>query len=497
MSDRTPLILAIDEGTSNAKAVLVNLHGQVVARASRPLGLSHPQPGFSEQDPEEIWTSTLASIEECLAQVACPVDALAISNQRESVLAWSRQTGAALAPCVSWQCRRSLPLCTELHAQGHEAGVLAKTGLILDPMFSAGKMRWLLDQLPDGHARAAAGEICLGTVDSWLLWKLSGGQVFATDPSNAARTQLYNLHTGDWDDELLALFGIPRQALAKILPSAGFFAETVALGTLPAGLAVLSMIGDSHAALYGQGGFVPGRVKATLGTGSSLMTPMAGPLASAHGLSTTLAWHDGSTPTFALEGNIVHTGAAVQWAAKLLASDAPGAESLDALTEQAAALPDNGGVYFVPALSGLGAPHWQAHARGVICGLTEASSRAHIVRASLESIGYQIRDVFEAMEHDIGEPLREIWVDGGATRNRWLMQFLADLLSRPVIRSLSPEVSALGAAHLAGKALGLWTDQDALLALDRPRERFEPNPHRALQGQYEAWQQALRRALVV
>ena len=496
MSERTPLILAIDEGTSNAKAVLVNQTGQVVARASRPLSLNHPQPGFSEQDPEAIWAATLASIEECLAQVARPVDALAISNQRESVLAWSRHTGAALGPCVSWQCRRSLPLCTELRAQGHEAGVLAKTGLTLDPMFSAGKMRWLLDHLPDGHARAAAGEICLGTVDSWLLWKLSGGHTFATDPSNAARTQLYNLHTGGWDDELLALFGVPRQALANILPSAGFFAETVALGTLPAGVPVLSMIGDSHAALYGQGGFVPGRVKATLGTGSSLMTPMAGPLASAHGLSTTLAWHDGSAPTFAMEGNIVHTGAAVQWAAKLLAGEAPGAESLDALTEQAAALPDNGGVYFVPALSGLGAPHWQAQARGMICGLTEASSRAHLVRASLESIGYQIRDVFAAMEHDIGAPLLELWVDGGATRNRWLMQFLADLLSRPVIRSLSPEVSALGAAHLAGKALGLWAEEGALLELERPRERFEPNPQRILQGQYEAWQQALRRALV-
>ncbi len=492
MSERTPLILAIDEGTSNAKAVLVNQSGQVVARASRPLSLSHPQPGFSEQDPEAIWAATLASIEECLGQVAGPIDAVAISNQRESVLAWSRQTGAALAPCISWQCRRSLPLCRQLHAQGHEAGVLAKTGLTLDPMFSAGKMRWLLDHLPDGHARAAAGEICLGTMDSWLLWKLSGGQTFATDPSNAARTQLYNLHSGDWDDELLALFGIPRQALAKILPSAGLFAETVALGRLPAKVPVLSMIGDSHAALYGQGGFLPGRVKATLGTGSSLMTPMAGPLASAHGLSTTLAWHDGTAPTFAMEGNIVHTGAAVQWAANLLAGD----ESLDTLAEQAAALPDNGGVYFVPALSGLGAPHWQAQARGVICGLTEASSRAHIVRASLESIGYQIRDVFEAMEHDIGEPLKELWVDGGATRNRWLMQFLADLLQRPVIRSLSPEVSALGAAHLAGKALGLWADAHALLELERPRERFEPNAQRLLQGQYEAWQHALRRALV-
>lgn len=491
MSETTPLILAIDEGTSNAKAVLVNHAGQVVARAQRALSLSHPQPGFSEQDPEAIWQATLASIDECLAEVGQPIAAVAISNQRESVLAWSRVTGAALTPCVSWQCRRSLALCNALREQGHEGRVLEKTGLTLDPMFSAGKMRWLLDHLPDGRARAEAGEICLGTVDSWLLYKLSGGQVFATDHSNAARTQLFNLHSGDWDDELLALFGIPRRALAKIQPSAGFFAETVALGKLPAGVPVLSMIGDSHAALYGQGGFVPGVVKATLGTGSSLMTPMAGPLASAHGLSTTLAWHDGAAATFAMEGNIVHTGAAVQWAAGLLAG-----ESLELLAEQAAGLADNGGVYFVPALSGLGAPHWQADARGLICGLTEASTRAHILRASLESIGYQIRDVFEAMEQDIGQPLKEIWVDGGATRNRWLMQFLADLLQRPVIRSLSPEVSALGAAHLAGRALGIWADRTVLQGLERPRERFEPDADRSLQAQYAEWQTALRRAVL-
>ncbi|WP_213875809.1 FGGY-family carbohydrate kinase [Pseudomonas sp. dw_358] len=489
MSYTTPLILAIDEGTSNAKAVLVNERGQVVARASRALSVTHPQVGFSEQDPEQIWAGTLASIEECLSQVLQPIDAVAISNQRESVLAWSRATGEALGPLVSWQCRRSQPLCALLHEQGHEARVLAKTGLTLDPMFSAGKLRWLLDHLPDGHARAEAGEICLGTVDSWLLWKLSGGQVFATDHSNAARTQLYNLHTGDWDAELLDLFGIPRRALAKIQPSAGFFAETIAIGQLPAGIPVLSMIGDSHGALYGQGGFAPGLVKATLGTGSSLMTPTPAAIASAHGLSTTLAWHDGQAPTYALEGNIVHTGAAVQWAAGVLAG-----ESLDELADQAATLPDNGGVYFVPALSGLGAPHWQAEARGLICGLTEASSRAHILRASLESIGYQIRDVFQAMEQDAGQPLKEIWVDGGATRNRWLMQFLADLLQRPVVRSLSPEVSALGAAHLAGRALGIWADEKVLHGLERPRERFEPGA--ALDNQYAQWQQALRRAVL-
>ncbi|SDU92161.1 FGGY family carbohydrate kinase [Pseudomonas mucidolens] len=490
MNELTPLILAIDEGTSNAKAVLVNELGQVIARGSRPLSLSHPQDGFSEQDPEQIWANTLAAIDECLSGIDRPLSAVAISNQRESVVAWDRRTGEALSPCISWQCRRSTPLCAQLHAQGAQASVLAKTGLALDPMFSAGKMRWILDHLEQGHARAAAGEICLGTVDSWLLYKLSGGQVFATDYSNAARTQLFNLHTQAWDPELLVLFAIPLAALPRIQPSAGFFAETVATGRLPAGIPVMAMIGDSHAALYGQGGFVPGLVKATLGTGTSLMTPMSGPIASTHGLSTTLAWHDGTAPTYAMEGNIVHTGAAVQWASRLVAG-----ESLDQLTEQAAQLPDNGGVYFVPALSGLGAPHWQAQARGLICGLTEATSGAHILRASLESIGYQIRDVFDAMQQDTGSPMTALWVDGGATRNRWLMQFLANLLQCPVVRSLSPEVSALGAAHLAGRALGIWSDDEALAQLERPRERFEPETEASMETHYSAWKRALERTL--
>ncbi|KPY86912.1 Glycerol kinase [Pseudomonas syringae pv. tagetis] len=490
MNECSPLILALDEGTSNAKAVLVNELGQVIARGSRPLCLSHSQPGYSEQDPLMIWESTLAAIEDCMIGLDRPLSALAISNQRESVVAWDRASGAPLSPCISWQCRRSLPLCNELHAQGHEAMILGKTGLALDPMFSAGKLRWILDHLDNGHARAAAGKICLGTIDSWLLWNLSGGGAFATDYSNAARTQLFNLHTGDWDPELLELFAIPVAALATIQPSAGFFAHTVANGSLAAGIPILSMIGDSHAALYGQGGFAPGLVKATLGTGSSLMTPMPGPVVSDHGLSTTLAWHDGTAATYAMEGNIVHTGAAVQWASRLM----PG-ESLDALSEKAAQLADNGGVYFVPALSGLGAPHWQADARGLICGLTEGAGGVHIMRAALESIAYQIRDVFDAMQADTGTPLKELWVDGGATRNRWLMQFLADLLQRPVIRSLSPEVSALGAAHLAGKALGIWRDDASLQGLERKRERFDPVAGLKLEGQYREWQKSLQRTV--
>jgi len=486
-----PLILALDEGTTNAKAILVDRAGRVVARGSRPLTVQHPQAGYAEQDPLAIWQALQGAIGDCLAQTDAPLAAIAISNQRESALAWERGSGQLLGPLVSWQCKRSQPQCEALHAAGHGELIRERSGLALDPMFSAGKWRWLLDQIPDGTARAAAGEICLGTVDSWLLWQLSGSASFLIDAANAARTQLLDLRGGDWDPQLLSLFGIPRAALPEIRPSAGCFGETRAQGPLPGGLPILAMIGDSHAALFGQGGFVPGKVKATLGTGSSLMTPIAEPVVSAHGLATTLAWRLGDTPTFALEGNIVHTGAAVGWTARLLG----GAEELEALAAEAAALPDNGGVYFVPALGGLGAPHWRAEARGLFCGLAEHCGRAHLMRAALEAIAYQIRDVFDAMQQDSPTPLEELWVDGGATRNEWLLQFQADLLQRPVICSLSPEVSALGAAHLAGHALGWWQDAAALADLERPRRRYEPRAN-AVPELYAGWRQALERTLL-
>lgn len=490
MASLDPLILALDEGTTNAKAILVDRSGKVVARSSQPLSVSHPRPGYAEQDPTGIWHAMLAAIEHCIAQTTAPLAAIAISNQRESVLAWDRKTGQPVSPLVSWQCRRSDDFCEQLARQGHAELIRSTSGLALDPMFSAGKMRWILDQLPDGQARAANGEVCLGTVDSWLLWQLTGGKVFATDASNAARTQLMDLRTCQWSAALTDVFNIPLAALPDIHPSAGLLGETAAHGSLPAGIAIMSMIGDSHAALFGQGGFTPGLVKATLGTGSSLMTPMARQVGSSAGLATTVAWQI-EAPTYALEGNIVHTGGAVSWAARLLGA----ADDIDALAAEAAALPDNGGVYFVPALGGLGAPHWNSQARGLICGLTEASSRAHILRATLEAIAYQIRDVFDAMEQDSPDPLGELWVDGGATRNEWLIQFQADLLQRPVIRSLSPEVSAIGAAHLAGFALRWWPDEDALASLERPRQRYEPRRN-AVPELYEHWQQALKRTVM-
>ncbi|CAM3366869.1 glycerol kinase [Pseudomonas floridensis] len=490
MASHAPLILALDEGTTNAKAVLVDRSGRVVARSSQPLTVSHPQPGYAEQDPIAIWVAMLAAIDGCMTQSSAPLAAIAISNQRESVLAWDRRSGRPLSPLISWQCRRSGDFCEQLAAQDQADLIRSTSGLALDPMFSAGKMRWILDHLPNGQARAANTELCLGTVDSWLLWQLTGGQVFATDASNAARTQLMDLRTCQWSTALTDLFDIPLAALAEIRPSASMFAETLAIGPLPAGIPIMSMIGDSHAALFGQGGFAPGRVKATLGTGSSLMTPMARLVGSSAGLATTVAWQT-SAPTYALEGNIVHTGGAVNWAARLLGAT----QDIDALAVEAAALPDNGGVYFVPALGGLGAPHWNSQARGLITGLTEASSRAHIMRAGLEAIAYQIRDVFEAMEQDSPAPLDELWVDGGATRNEWLMQFQADLLQRPVVRSLSPEVSAIGAAHLAGFALSWWPDAQALAGLERPRQRYEPRQN-AVPALYQEWKRSLKRTVM-
>ncbi|MBD8480367.1 FGGY family carbohydrate kinase [Pseudomonas coleopterorum] len=490
MASNDPLILSLDEGTTNAKAILVNRAGGVVARSSQPLSVAHPQAGYAEQDPMAIWQAMLAAIEGCLSQTSAPIAAIAISSQRESVLAWERSTGKPLSPLVSWQCRRSSGFCEALISDGHADLIRELSGLAADPMFSGGKMRWILDSLPDGQARAEEGEICLGTVDSWLLWQLTEGAVFATDASNAARTQLMSLGTVNWCPRLLDLFHIPLCALPEIRPSAGCFGETSTFGRLPPGVPVMSMVGDSHAALFGQGGFLPGHVKATLGTGSSLMTPLPQLTPSIPGLATTVAWQTVGT-TYALEGNIVHTGAAVGWASRLLGAG----EDLDGLTAEAALLPNNGGVYFVPALGGLGAPHWRPDARGLICGLTDASTRAHIMRATLEAIAFQIRDVFEAMQQACSIPLGELWVDGGATRNEWLMQFQADLLQRPVIRSLSPEVSALGAAHLAGFALGWWIDSAALADLDRPRQRYEPR--QAISPEiYAQWKHALSRTLL-
>lgn len=485
------LLLAIDQGTTNTKAILVDVNGAVIKRAARPLAVSYPQPAWVEQDPLALWQSVRDAVDECLSDMPTPL-AVAVTNQRESVVLWERKTGQPVGPCAIWQCQRGAALCQALSAQGLEATIRAKSGLTIDPMFSASKMRWLLDHVVDGQARAAAGELCLGTVDSWVLFHLTGGRVHACDATNASRTQLFNLQTRQWDAELLDLFGIPQAALPTVQPSSYHYGETIQLGNLPAGLPIASLIGDSHGALYGHAGFQPGAIKATYGTGSSLMTPTSTPIFSQHGLSTTVAWSDQARATYALEGNIYATGAAVEWYGQLLGLDQPAA-AIEAL---AASTPDTGGVYLVPAFVGLGAPHWQSAARGLITGLTRGSTAAQLARATLEAIAYQVRDVFDVMQTEAGTPLQVLLADGGASQNDLLMQFQADILGCAVLRSTSSDVSALGAAYLAGLAVGLWPNEQAIAALPRAQNRFEPQMSEACRtALYQGWQQAVKRAV--
>lgn len=494
------MILAIDQGTTNTKAILVDAAGQVTARGSRSPGVSYPQSAWVEQDPLELWDSVCGAIEDCLAAGGDPsLAAVAISNQRETTIAWDRQTGAPLGPAVVWQCHRSADFCRQLAERGLEPLLRLRSGLTVDPMFSGSKMRWLLDNIPNGQSRAFAGEVCLGTVDAWLLWNLTGGSipegaVFACDRTNASRTQLFNLQTLDWDEDLLEIFGVPRLALPRPCPSAGIYGVTAAIGRLPAGVPIAALIGDSHAALFGHAGFRPGTVKATYGTGTSLMTVIEKPRISAAGLSTTIAW---STHTdraeYALEGNIYVTGAVVQWLGQVIGKPNLSQE-IEALARE---VPGNQGVYIVPAFTGLGAPHWSAEARGLICGLTRGVGPAHLARAALESIVYQVCDVLNVMDTESGRMPEALLADGGASRNDLLMQFQADIAGRPVLRNLSAEVSALGAAYLAGLAVGVWGTEAEIAALPRRQDCFDPQMTTAERERLLfGWRSALERTLL-
>jgi glycerol kinase len=492
MTNATPYILAIDQGTTNTKALLVDKAGTIVAQAAHPLQQTYPAPAWVEQDPLEIWQSVRTVVDNCLAQVGgIPLTAIAVSNQRESVTAWDRRSGQPLGPVIVWQCRRTAGFCEGLRTRGLGALLQERTGLTIDPLFSASKMRWLLDHIQDGQARAERGEICLGTMDSWVLWNLTGGAVHASDLTNASRTQLLDLGTLELSDELLAIFGVPRAALPEIKPSSALYGTSVALGRLPAGVPIAAMIGDSHAALFGQAGFLPGSIKATYGTGSSLMTPTASRVASQHGLSTTIAWALGpGQATYALEGNISFTGGAVQWLGEFLSLPNPAQGVADLATR----VSDAGGVYLVPAFAGLGAPHWNDAARGLVTGITRSTTAAHLARAAIESIAYQVRDVFDLMRAEAGADLQVLLADGGATRNELLMQFQADIIDRPVLRNLSTDVSPLGAAYLAGLATGVWSSLEEIAQLPRARDRFDPRmPAEARERCYTGWQRAVVR----
>lgn len=483
-----PLVLAIDQGTTNTKAALVNAAGKIIARGIAPVPIYHPRPGWVEQNPEEIWQSALAAVSACIKGRESAVVAVGISNQRESVLAWDASSGQAAGPCVTWQCRRAADICARLEKAGGAKQVRAKTGLPLDPLFSAGKARWLARQ-----AKCSARKLRIGTVDSWLLWKLTGGKIHACDESNASRTLLFNINTGKWDSELCEMFGVARGCLPEVLPSDGNFGLVSGLPFIPDGVPVMSAIGDSHAALFGHGIIVPGKVKATYGTGSSLMTILAQSNGGGElGVAKTIAWNVGGKRVLALEGNILVSASALPKAAEWLGLKG----SVAKLASLAKTAENTEGVHFVPALVGLGAPHWNAGARGLFSGLTFNSNAKHLARAAMESIAWQVCDVFEAMAECSAMPLKLLYADGGPSGNDWLMQMQADFLGAPVMQCRAPDVSALGAAGIAGIAAGIWRDSSEFANLPRARHIIEPSmPPKQRRLLRNEWRNAVARAL--
>ncbi len=485
----TPLILAIDQGTTNTKALLIGADGKVRAHASAPLTSDYPKPGWAEQSATAIWESVRTVIADIVAEAGtADIAGVAIANQRESLVVWDAETGEPVAPCILWQCRRTADICERLIGEGKSKTVEEKTGLAINPLFPASKLGWVLANVPAAAELAQAGRLRAGTIDTWLLSNLTGGKSFATDHSNASRTQLFNTETLEWDPELCALFGVQTTTLATPMPSDSHFGETATGCTaLPAGVPILAMMGDSHAALYGHGVREPGQVKATYGTGSSLMALTPGRITSAHGLSGTIAWSTGAGVAYAIEGNITVSAQAAAFMATML-----GLPDVGALSDLAQTVPVSGGVSFVPALAGLGAPHWDDHARGAIDGLTLSSTPAHVARATFEAIALQICDVFTAMEADVGTPLKSLRADGGASRNAFLMQLQADLLGREVVRSDLAEVGAIGAAAMAFSAIGI--SSDALMGAANPASFVPSITDAARSSALLRWRKAIARA---
>ncbi len=461
------VILAVDEGTTNSKAALFGESGAILTTGSSPVPISHPQPGWVEQDPGEIWEATVAAIAVCLGKAPdVDIAAIGISNQRESILIWDRETGAPLGPVITWQCRRSAAACDKLKADGKEPEVIARTGLPLDPLFPATKVGWLLAHHAQGRA---SSEVCVGTVDSWLIWRFTAGAVHACDASNAARTQLFNIAAGKWDEELCTLFGVAPEMLPEVRDSAHVFGTTHGVAGLPDGIPVASAIGDSHAALFGHGAHDAGDGKVTFGTGSSVMTAVPAFVVPPKGVTTTIAWKYDGEITYAFEGNILVSASILPWTADLL-----GLPSVDALMELAQTVDTALGVSLVPAHVGLGSPHWNAEARGLISGLSFSSGRAHVARAAAESIAFQVNDVFEIIRANAGQEIGRLFVDGGPSRNPFLMQMVADYIDNPVITSESADASARGAAYLAGLAVGMWPDLSTVAGLEPHDDAVSP-----------------------
>ena len=488
-------ILAIDQGTTSTRAIVFAADARPVATAQAEFAQHYPRPGWVEHDPEDIWRDTLAVAREAIATSGVGAGGIAgigITNQRETVVVWDRATGAPIHNAIVWQDRRTADLCAKLKAEGHEPMVRGKTGLLLDPYFSATKLAWMLDAVAGARDRAEQGELAFGTIDSFLLWRLTGGTVHATDVTNAARTLLYDIHEQCWDAALCALFGIPMALLPEVHDNSHLFGTT-ADGLFDAPIPITGMVGDQQAALFGQACFAPGMAKSTYGTGCFiLLNTGEEAVESAHRLLTTPAYRLGGKMIYALEGSIFAAGAAVKWLRDGIGVITSARETDDMATQ----VPDSHGVYLVPAFVGLGAPHWDPDARGAIFGLTFGATQAHLARAALEAVGYQTLDLANAMVADGAAPPATLRVDGGMAANDWLCQFLADLLGVPVERPVHLETTALGAAFHAGLAVGVWSDLDALARTWARGECFEPKMDAEMRERLIAgWQDALARTL--
>ena len=485
-------VLAIDQGTTSSRAMLFDRAGAVAGSAQREFRQIFPQPGWVEHDPQEILASVLATVAEVLT--AAQVDAgelvgIGITNQRETTVVWDRCTGQPVYNAIVWQSRQSLAICEKLEADGYASLVREKTGLLIDAYFSGSKIRWILDHVDGARARAERGELLFGTIDSWLIWNLSGGKLHVTDVSNAARTLLFDIHTRQWDDELLRMLGIPRSMLPEVRSCSEIYGHTTALPGLSAGIPISGVAGDQQAALFGQTCFEPGMAKNTYGTGCfMLMHTGTQAVPSRHGLLTTIAWELDGAVEYALEGSIFVAGSVVQWLRDGLlmlqhASESQAcAESVDS----------SEGVYLVPAFVGLGAPYWRSDVRGAMFGLSRGTRKEHVVRAALESMAYQSRDVLAAMEADAGIPLKELRADGGAIANDFMAQFQSDMLGVPVLRPQIAETTALGAAYLAGLAVGFWESREQIAALWRMDRCFQPVMEESRRERlYRGWQDAV------
>ncbi len=496
-------ILALDQGTTSSRAIVFDEAGDPVVIAQRELTQIFPQPGWVEHDPREIWATQHAVALEALQRlrefrgaraVEGLVSALAITNQRETIVIWDRVTGQPIANAIVWQDHRTTDWCDELQAEGFEECVQKKTGLLLDAYFSATKIRWLLDSVPGARGRAEAGQLACGTIDSWLIWNLTGGTTHITDASNASRTMLFNIHTLEWDEQLLDLFGIPASMLPTVVPSSGVVAETNS-SVLGIAIPIAGIAGDQQAATFGQACFEPGMAKNTYGTGCfMLMNTGLQPIVSRSRLLTTIGWcgpQETVATAFCLEGSVFMAGATVQWLRDGLQIIQASAE----VESLAAQVDDTGDVYLVPAFSGLGAPYWDGHARGTLVGMSRGTGRPHLARAALEAIALQTADVFEAMSQDSRIPLRELRVDGGACRNNMLMQMQADFLGAPVVRPKVTETTALGAAYLAGLATGMWASTQEVSSMWKVDRRFEPTYSADRRAEkLRRWRKAVERA---